>query len=122
MRLTNEDLERIREEVIRYFIAYYAELLDEADKRDPNAKLDYLRGHRHILFELGDDGAVIMHSPVEGDEDTFAFNIVENTMVRQLTDVKALKTRGGVTKSLHLDYTFGEDFGENTYLGPLVHK
>jgi hypothetical protein len=122
VRLGKEDLERLREEVIRYYTAYYAELRDELEKRDPECKLDYLRGHRHILFELGNDGAVITHSPMEGDEDTFTFNIVKDTMVRQLADAQALKTPGGVTKKLHFDYALGEDFGQNTYLGPLVHN
>jgi hypothetical protein len=122
VRFTNEDLERIRHEVVRYFTAYYAELRAEMEKRDPNAKFDYLRGYRHILFELGNDGAVIIHRKAESDKDTFAFNVVENKMVRELSAAKALKTPGGITKGLHFDYALGEDFGENTYLGPLVQQ
>jgi hypothetical protein len=122
VRLGKEDLEQLREEVIRYFTAYYAELRTELEKRDPECKLDYLRGQRQLLVELGNDGVVIMHWPIEGDEDTFTFNIVKDKTVRQLCDMKALKTPSGITKKLHFDYALGEDFGHNTYLGPLVHK
>ena len=121
VRLTNEDLERICDEVIRYFRAYYSELRHEIEKH-PSDVPEYIRGYRHILFELGNDGAIITHRCVEGDEDTFEFNIVQNTPVRDLAAAKALKTPKGTTSSIHLDYNFGEDFGENTYLGPLVQQ
>lgn len=119
VKLTNEDLERIREEVIRYFRAYYIELRKEIEKRDPEAKLDFLRGYRRIVFEMGNDGALITHFSNEGDEDAFEFILPKNKMVRELADEKALKTPRGSTKRLHFDYSLGEDFGQNTYLGPL---
>ncbi len=123
VKLTNEVLERIREEVIRYFRAYYAELRAEIEKRDPEAKLDYLRGSRHIVFEMGYDGAIITHFPIEGDEDTFEFVLPKDRkMVREMADDKALKTPRGATKRIHFDYSLGEDFGQNTYLGPLTHE
>jgi hypothetical protein len=121
VRLTNEDLERIRDEVIRYFRTYYCELRREIEKHPSNVP-EYIRGYRQILFELGNDGAVIMHRRVEGDEDTFEFNLVQNTPVRDLAAAKALKTPKGTTRSIRLDYNLGEDFGENTYLGPLVQQ
>lgn len=123
VKLTNEDLERLREGVIRYFRAYYSELRSIIEKQDLPAGTEYIRGYRHILFELGTDGAVITHRrKKQGDEDTFEFNIVKDTSVRELAAAKALKTPNGVTQSLHLDYNFGEDFGHNTYLGPLVEQ
>lgn len=123
VKLTNEVLERIREEVIRYFRDYYAELRAEIEKRDPEAKLDYLRGSRHIVFEMGNDGAIITHFPIEGDEDTFEFVLPKDRkMVREMADDKALKTPRGATKRIHFDYSLGEDFGQNTYLGPLTHE
>lgn len=123
VKLTNEVLEWIREEVIRYFRAYYAELRAELEKRDPEAKLDYLRGSRHIVFEMGNDGASITHFPIEGDEDTFEFVLPKDRkMVREMAADKALKTPRGATKRIHFDYSLGEDFGQNTYLGPLTHE
>jgi hypothetical protein len=123
VKLTNEVLERIREEVIRYFRAYYAEVRAEIEKRDPEVKLDYLRGSRHIVFEMGNDGAIITHFPIEGDEDTFEFVLPKDRkMVREMADDKALKTPRGVTKRIHFDYSLGDDFRQNTYLGPLTHQ
>lgn len=122
VKLTTKDLERIREEVIRYFRVYYAEFRNEIEKRDPDVKLDYLRGRRRIVFELGKDGAVITHFPTEDDDDTFEFVIAKDKMVRELAADKALKTPRGATKRVHVDYSLGEDFGQNTYLGPLVHQ
>jgi hypothetical protein len=122
IRLTKDNLERIREEVIRYFQAYYSELRNEMKKRDPAAVPEYLRGHRHIMFELGKDGAVITHLPSEKDEDTFDFRVVQDDWVRDIAAVKALKTPSGTVKSVPLDYDLGEDFGDSTYLGPLVHQ
>lgn len=123
VKLTKEDLQRIREEVIRYFRAYYTEFRQEIEKRDPEAKLDYLRGHRRIVFEVGKDGALITHFPTEDNEDTFEFVLPEDKkMVRELVDDMALKTPRGTTKRLHFDYQLGEDFGQNSYLGPLVHE
>lgn len=120
--LTTEDLERIREEVMRYFRAYYAEFRDEIEKRDPDVKLDYLRGHRRVVFELGKDGALITHFPTEDDEDAFEFVLPKDKMVRELADDRALKSPRGATKCIHFDYSLDEDFGQNTYLGPLVHQ
>jgi len=122
VKLTREDLERTRREVIRYFQVYYAEFRDEIEKRDPDAKLDYLRGRRRIVFELGKDGAVIIHFPTEDDDDTFEFVLATDKMVRELADDMALKSPRGTTKRLHFDYNLGEDFGQNTYLGPLVYQ
>jgi len=123
VKLTTEDLERIRGEVIRYFRAYYAEFRDELERRDPDGKLDYLRGRRRILFEMGNDGVLITHFPTEDDDDAFEFVLPENKkMVRELADDMALKTPRGTTKRIHFDYSLGEDFGQNTYLGPLVHE
>ncbi len=122
VKLTPEDLERIREEVIRYFRAYYAEFRDKIEKRDPDAKLDYLRGRRRIVFELGKDGALITHFPTEDDEDAFEFVLATDKMVRKLANDMALKSPRGATKRIHFDYSLGEDFGQNTYLGPLVHQ
>jgi hypothetical protein len=122
VKLTKEDLERLREEVIRYFRAYYAEFREEIEKRDPEAKLDYLRGRRRIVFELGKDGALITHFPTEDDEDAFEFVLPRDKMVREVADDMALKTPRGATKRIHFDYSLGEDFGQNTYLGPLVHQ
>jgi hypothetical protein len=121
VRLTNEDLERIREEVIQYFRAYHSELRNEIEKH-PSSVPEYIQGQKHILFEFGNDGIVITHRRNQGNEDTFEFNIVQNTPVKDLVAAKALKTPKGATKSVHLDYNFGEDFGENTYLGPLVQQ
>lgn len=122
VNLTREDLERIREEVMRYFRAYYAEFREEIERRDPDAILDYLRGRRRIVFELGKDGAIITHFPIEDDDDDFEFVLPKDQTVRELAEEKALKTPRGVTKRIHFDYDFGEDFGHNTYLGPLVHE
>ncbi|MBA3610292.1 MAG: hypothetical protein H0W54_02565 [Rubrobacter sp.] len=122
VKLTKEDLERIREEVIRYFRAYYAKFRDEIEKRDPDAKLDYLRGRRRIVFEMGNDGAIITHFPTEDDDDAFEFILPKNKMVRELADDMALKTPRGATKRVHFDYSLGEDFGQNSFLGPLVHQ
>jgi hypothetical protein len=123
VKLTNEDLERIREEVIRYFRAYYSELRSIIEKQHLPAGTEYIRGFRHIQFQLGNDGAVIIHwRKNEGEEDSFEFNIVKDTSVRDLAAAKALKTPSGVTKSVHLDYNHGEDFGQNTYLGRLVQQ
>jgi hypothetical protein len=122
VKLTKEDLERLREEVMRYFRAYYAEFREEIEKRDPEAKLDYLRGSRRVVFELGKDGALITHFPTEDDENTFEFVLPRDKMVRELADDMALKTPRGATKRIHFDYSLGEDFGQNTYLGPLVHQ
>lgn len=120
VKLTTEDLERIRGEVIRYFRAYYAEFRDELEKRDPEGKLDYLWGSRRIVFQTGNDGALITHFHNEGDNDAFEFVIPKETkMVRELADDMALKTPRGATKRIHFDYNLGEDFGQNTYLGPL---
>lgn len=123
VKLTTEDLERIREEVIRYFRAYYAEFRDQIEKRDPDVKLDYLRGRRRIVFEMGKDGALVTHFTTEDDEDAFEFVLPKDKkMVRELADGMALKSPRGATKRIHFDYSLGEDFGQNTYLGPLVHK
>ena len=122
VKLTKVDLERLREEVMRYFRAYYAEFREEIEKRDPEAKLDYLRGRRRVVFELGKDGALITHFPTEDDEDTFEFVLPRDKMVRELADDMALKTPRGASKRIHFDYSLGEDFGQNTYLGPLVHQ
>jgi len=122
VKLTPEDLERIRDEVIRYFRAYYAEFRDEIEKRDPDVKLDYLRGQRRIVFELGKDGAVITHFPTEDDDDAFEFVFAKDKMVRELAADMALKSPRGTTKRVYFDYSLGEDFGQNTYLGPLVHQ
>jgi len=122
VKLTTEDLERIREEVIRYFRAYYAEFRDEIEKRDPDAKLDYLRGRRRIVFELSKDDAIITHFPTEDDYDTFEFVIATDKMMRELAADMALKSPRGTTKRLYFDYSLGEDFGQNTYLGPLVYQ
>ena len=122
VKLTKVDLERLREEVMRYFRAYYAEFREEIEKRDPEAKLDYLRGRRRVVFELGKDGALITHFPTEDDEDTFEFVLPRDKMVRDLADDMALKTPRGASKRIHFDYSLGEDFGQNTYLGPLVHQ
>ncbi len=119
VKLTKEYMERLREDVIRYFRAYYAELREEIEKRDLDAKLVGLRGRRRIVFELGNDGALVVHFPIEGDEDTFEFVYAKDKMVRELADEVALKSPRGVTKRLHFDYSPGEDFGQNTYLGPL---
>jgi hypothetical protein len=119
VKLTKEYMERLREDVIRYFRAYYAELREEIEKRDPDAKLDFLRGPRRIVFELGNDGALVVHSPIEGDEDKFEFVYAKDKMVRELADEVALKSPRGAMKRLHFDYSLGEDFGQNTYLGPL---
>lgn len=121
VRLTREDLERIRGEVIRYFRAYYSELRCEIENH-PSEVPEYIRGHRRILFEMGNDGAVITHRRIEGSEDTFEFGVVRGTPVRDLVAAKALTTPNGVTKSIDLEYNLGEDFGENTYLGPLVQQ
>ncbi|MBA2713922.1 MAG: hypothetical protein H0U55_10285 [Rubrobacteraceae bacterium] len=122
VKLTRDDLERIRKEVIRYFRAYYAEFREEIERRDPDLHLNYLRGRRHIVFELGTDGTIITHVPTEEDDDDFEFVLPKDKTVRELAEEKALKTPHGVTKRIHFDYDLGEDFGQNTYLGPLVHK
>lgn len=123
VKLTPEDLERIREEVIRYFRAYYAEFRNEIEERDPERKLDYLRGRRRIVFEMGNDGALITHFVTEDDEDAFEFVLPKDKkMVRELADDMALKSPRGATKRIHFDYSLGEDFGQNTFLGPLTHE
>lgn len=65
LKLTNEDLERLREEVVRYFHAYYSELRSVIEKQGLVAGSEYIRGYRHILLELGNDGAVITHRSKE---------------------------------------------------------
>ena len=108
--------------MIRYFRAYYAEFRDEIEKRDPDVKLDYLRGQRCIVFELGKDGALITHFPTEEDDDAFEFVLAKDKMVRELAADMALKSPRGTTKRVYFDYSLGEDFGQNTYLGPLVYQ
>ncbi len=116
--LTNNRLQLIRQQVIRYFHAYYTELRSEIEKNETARVPDYLRGYKDVVFELGDDGCVITHYPSDADEDTFHFNIAQGYTVVDIADAKV---NTGPFRGLIelLDYRPGDDFGAGTVMAPL---
>lgn len=116
--LSNEKLEELRQQVIRYFRSYYVELRSEIDKQQQRLVPDYVKGYKKIWLELGDDGAIVTHQPYEGDEDVFQFSIAQGYSAMDIAHAKVGTGPFDVAVSI-LDYEPGSDFGEGTHLDPL---
>lgn len=112
-RLSDQDLEALRDEITEYFETYYSELRSRmSDHGSPiyGRAPEFLKGYRRVVTVLGKDGVVITHWPAE--RDSFDFHLSPD---RQARDIAAEECAGEQI----LDYQPGSDFGTYEITEPL---
>lgn len=80
--ITNEDLERLRAEVKRYYFVYFSTLRGElASVSRPSAVPEFFGGYRSVVTILGRDGVVVAHFPSDRDVTAYRTDGVVSVLI-----------------------------------------
>lgn len=118
--LTTEMLDELRTQITNYFEAYYAALRSEIAGHEALADSipDYFKGSREVATNFCRDGVLIVHEPVENEEDSYVFESVLDTRLEDVVATYTPTLPSGASATL-IDYSPYEDFGTFSLTEPL---
>lgn len=118
--LTTEMLDELRTQITTYFEAYYAALRSEIAGHEALADSipDYFKGSREVATNFCRDGVLIVHEPVQTEEDSYVFESVLDTRLEDVVATYTPTLPSGASVTL-IDYSPYEDFGTFSLAEPL---
>jgi hypothetical protein len=118
--LTTEMLDELRAQITDYFEAYYAALRNEIAGHDAlyDSIPQHLKGSREVVTNFCRDGVLIVHEPIEADNDSYVFESVLDTRVEDVVAAYTPTLPSGERATL-IDYSPYEDFGTFSLTEPL---